>query len=153
MQFIRERARGCEWQQPIDVWDVHTFDSALVALDKHSGQPLWRASRDSTGCWTTPILLEAEVGDGVRTEIIVNGTGSSDGGDGWIIAYDPADGSELWRVQGTTDIVSPTAMAGGGLIFSTSGRNGPTIAPLRLLLSSDRRDGRDQLKRSPENRR
>jgi outer membrane protein assembly factor BamB len=45
-----------------------------------------------------------------------------------VIAYDPQDGRELWRVRGTTESVAPTALVGGGLVYSCSGRNGPIIA-------------------------
>jgi len=34
----------------------------------------------------------------------------------------------LWRVVGTTEVVCPTAIVGGDLVVSTSGRNGPIIA-------------------------
>lgn len=105
-------------------------DSYLAAYNKHTGDLVWRTPRESTGCWTTPILVEAppESDAPGRLELVVNGTGTSDGSHGWVIAYDPADGRELWRVRGTTDIVSPTAVAAAGLVFSTSGRNGPTLA-------------------------
>ncbi len=45
-----------------------------------------------------------------------------------MIAYDPQSGTELWRVQGTTDIPCPTAIVGESLVVSTSGTNGPIIA-------------------------
>jgi outer membrane protein assembly factor BamB len=66
--------------------------------------------------------------DEKRQELIVNGTGTDVADGGAVISYDPATGHELWRVIGTTEVVCPTAVFGGGLVVSTSGRNGPIIA-------------------------
>ncbi len=105
-------------------------DSDLKAFDKRSGWRVWRTERRSNGSWSTPVLVDAvdEAGRRPRQELIVNGTGTEGGRPGWVIAYDPNDGHELWRVSGTTDVVCPTAIVGGGLAVSTSGRNGPIMA-------------------------
>jgi outer membrane protein assembly factor BamB len=84
--------------------------------------------RPSYGCWTTPVLVEASAGANRRTELVVNGTSSKAADERMVIAYDPGDGRELWRVRGTTELVTPTILVGDGLIFSTSGRNGPILA-------------------------
>jgi hypothetical protein len=124
-------------------------DSCLAAFDRATGREVWRTPRDSAGCWSTPVLVTAAVNNiavndiavndiaakgaastaGVtRDELIVNGTGTGNGSRGFVIAYDPATGRELWRVRGTTDIACPTIIAGDGLLFSTSGNNGPVLA-------------------------
>src|SRR5690606_814537 len=110
----------------IQLCDSET-ESALLAFDKETGAPVWRTDRPSEGSWSTPVLVEAKTPNGQRrTELIVNGTGAAAGG--LVIAYDPADGAELWRVAGTKDVVCPTIIAGGDLVVSTSGRNGPIMA-------------------------
>lgn len=102
--------------------------SYLAAFDKTTGEPLWRTPRPSSGCWTTPVLVEATFDGKPRTELVVNG-GARRESDAWlVVAYDPADGRELWRVAGTTELVTPTTLVGGGLVFSMSGRNGPIMA-------------------------
>jgi outer membrane protein assembly factor BamB len=103
-------------------------DSFLAAYEKSSGDEVWRAPRQSTGCWSTPVLVVAGEGDSSREELIVNGTGGSNSSRGKVIAYDPQTGAELWHVRGTTDIPCPTIIAGDGLVFSTSGGNGPVLA-------------------------
>ena len=104
-------------------------DSSIQAFDKITGQRIWRTPRTSTGSWSTPVLVEATDAAGQkRWELVVNGTGVDGGDGGAVIAYDPANGHELWRVVGTTEVVCPTAIVGGDLVVSTSGRNGPIIA-------------------------
>jgi outer membrane protein assembly factor BamB len=102
--------------------------SAIVAFDKANGQEVWRTPRASRGSWTSPILVNAGSDDAPRWELIVNGTGTPSGSPGAVIAYDPATGRELWKVLGTSDIPCPTAIAGDGIVISSSGSNGPIFA-------------------------
>jgi outer membrane protein assembly factor BamB len=102
--------------------------SYLVALDRFDGRIRWRTPRDSSGCWATPVLMRSAAGPEPRWELVVNGTGQSDGSQGYVIAYDPVTGVELWRVRGTTDIPCPSVIVGDDLVVSTSGLNGPIIA-------------------------
>jgi len=103
-------------------------NSYLAAFDVEDGQQVWRTDRPSRGCWSTPVLLEAEIANKRRSELVVNGTSAADSDGRMIIAYDPNDGRQLWRVRGTKDLVTPTPLVSGGLVFCSSGRNGPTIA-------------------------
>ena len=103
-------------------------DSYIAAFDKASGRRVWRTARPSTGCWSTPVVVEANAGARRRTEVVVNGTGGSSADQRLVIAYDADDGRELWRVWGTMEFVAPTILVGDGLIYSTSGRNGPIFA-------------------------
>ncbi len=99
-------------------------DSYLAAFDKHTGRELWRTARSSRGCWSTPLPVQVTRDGILRIELIVNG-GSVDRS---VTAYDPDDGRELWRVDGTTQLVTPTPVESGGLVFCASGRNGPILA-------------------------
>ncbi len=103
-------------------------ESYLIALDRFDGSVRWRTPRDSAGCWATPVLMPSHNNDQPRWELIVNGTGRTDGTKGYVIAYDPLTGIELWRVRGTTDIPCPSAIVGENLVVSTSGLNGPIMA-------------------------
>jgi len=58
---------------------------------------------------------------GERDELIFAGAETVKG-------YDPATGKELWTFKGPTVEVVPTIIVGKHLIYSASGRNGPTIA-------------------------
>jgi len=95
------------------------FDSFLVALDVATGEERWRADRPKLyRSWSTPILVPA--GDGAR-ELVVNAQDELRG-------YDPRDGSQLWNVTGMTLWVAPSPVFAQGLIFATSGRDGPAMA-------------------------
>ncbi|MHB8863681.1 MAG: outer membrane protein assembly factor BamB family protein [Pirellulaceae bacterium] len=102
--------------------------SHLVAYHRYTGAVRWSAARESSGSWTTPVLVKANAGGQSRWELVVNGTGSANGSPGFVIAYNPNTGDELWRVEGTTDIPCSTAIVGEGLIVSTSRANGPVLA-------------------------
>lgn len=103
-------------------------ESFLVALRKSDGRESWRAQRTSDGCWTTPTVVHAIVDGRPRAELVVNGTGSSDGSKGFVISYEPHSGRELWRVRGTTDLPCPAAIVADDLLISSSGGNGPIMA-------------------------
>ena len=96
-----------------------SFDSFLVALDARTGKDLWRAERRGLGrSWCTPILVPGATG---RAELIVSGQEA-------VRAYDPHTGRPLWQAPGLTGWVAPSPVFAGGLVFATSGKNGPTLA-------------------------
>ena len=95
-----------------------SFDSFLVALDAKTGNVAWKAGRPGLGrSWSTPILVPV----GERAELIVNAQDE-------LRAYDPGSGGLLWRVTGMTGWVTPSPVSGKGLVFATSGKDGPTLA-------------------------
>lgn len=99
------------------IQDQHNADSVFVAVNKQTGEIVWRKKRDRNPCWSTPMVVR--VGD--HDELLYNGSN-------WVTGYDPATGEELWRVNGSSGESVPNLIIGGGWIFSASGRNGPYIA-------------------------
>jgi outer membrane protein assembly factor BamB len=97
--------------------DQQRAESFIAAFDSGTGKPLWRTARNASVGWGTPVAIRA----GGRDEIVVNGQYA-------VVAYDPDNGRELWRVGGTTMEVVPTVVVGHGMLFSSSGRAGPTLA-------------------------
>jgi outer membrane protein assembly factor BamB len=95
-----------------------SFDSFLIALDLETGRVAWKTDRPGLGrSWSTPILVPV---DG-RTELVVSAQDELRG-------YDPETGLFLWQARGTTGWVTPSPVFGQGLIFVTSGKDGPTLA-------------------------
>jgi outer membrane protein assembly factor BamB len=102
-------------------------ESFIAAFDTATGALRWRTPRTSGGGWSSPVVAQSP--GGIRHELIVNGSGAGAGqGGGWVVAYDPRSGEELWRARGTTDVVCPTPVLTGGLVISSSGRNGSVLA-------------------------
>jgi outer membrane protein assembly factor BamB len=96
-----------------------TFDSFLTALDIKTGEELWRTERPGLfRSWSTPILVPAPGGE---RELVINAQDELRG-------YDPVAGKLLWTVGGMEGWVTPSPVFAGGLIFATSGRDGPTMA-------------------------
>ena len=73
--------------------------SFLVALDKKTGQELWRIARGERSTWSTPVVWR----NSQRTELVVMGGKR-------IRGYDPATGRELWSLATGEN----TASGGGG---------------------------------------
>jgi outer membrane protein assembly factor BamB len=92
--------------------------SFLVALDRKTGQQIWRVERDEKSNWATPYVWENET----RTEIVTPGTGKTRG-------YD-LNGKLLWEFGGMSSHTIPTPLAAHGLLFITSGYINTLIRPL-----------------------
>jgi outer membrane protein assembly factor BamB len=83
--------------------------SFIVALDKKTGEQIWRVNRDEKSNWATPYIWENEQ----RTEIITPGTGKTR-------SYS-LDGELLWELGGASAITIPTPFAKNNLLYLTSG--------------------------------
>ena len=89
----------------------------IVALDKSSGRQAWSIDDAPRGGWSSPVAVP--VGRG--RDLIVRNNST-------ICAYDPRSGKEVWSVPGMKPAVSPTVTFDDGILFATSGRNGPVFA-------------------------
>ena len=92
--------------------------SFLVALDKKTGEQIWRVERDEKSNWATPYIWQNDQ----RTELITCGTGK-------IRSYD-LEGKLLWELGGMSNIVIPTPLAKRGLLYVTSGYVGDKKRPI-----------------------
>ena len=84
-------------------------ESYLLALDKRTGQQVWRVDRDEKSNWSTPLVWE----NGRRAEIITAGSGK-------VRSYD-LDGKLLWWFTGMSGITIATPYADRGLLYLSSG--------------------------------
>jgi outer membrane protein assembly factor BamB len=91
--------------------------SKLRALDIATGKTVWERVREVPSSWTTPIVIHAANRDQVVTAASP-----------WIIAYDAADGKELWRVKSKQGDVAPSPVSAGDCVFVPVDANAPLLA-------------------------
>ena len=85
--------------------------SFLIALDRKTGNTVWKTERDELPSWGTPTVYPGKT----RPELVTNGSN-------FIRGYDPISGKELWRLGGSSKITAPTPIYSGDLIVVASGR-------------------------------
>ena len=106
----------------IVVWD-HFVPGAsfVVALDKRTGNELWRVKRDEIDTWATPLIVEH---DG-RAQVVVPGMNR-------LRSYDLQTGAVVWETAGLTMNAIPSPVASDGMVFATSGFRGNSLKAIRL---------------------
>lgn len=121
-----EGATPALWGNTLVVpWD-HEGDDFIVALDKRTGNELWRRSRDEPTCWSTPLIVDHKG----QAQVIACGTNR-------VISYDLATGQPLWELEGLTANVIPTGVAAGDTVFLTSGFRGSKLLAVKLGKTGD----------------
>lgn len=99
-------------------------DPFVVALNKASGEVLWKVKRQTdaskTFSFSTPLLITV---DGQK-QIISPGSNV-------VCAYNPKDGREIWRVRYDGYSVIPRPVFGQGLLFIGTGFDRPTVMAIR----------------------
>ncbi len=96
-------------------------DSYLLALDKKTGEEIWRVSRDEKSNWSTPFVWQNEQ----RTELVTLGSGL-------VRSYD-LDGNLLWTLRGMSSITIATPYEHGGLLYISSGYVGDQLRPVYAI--------------------
>ncbi|UCE48664.1 MAG: PQQ-like beta-propeller repeat protein [Phycisphaerales bacterium] len=80
--------------------------SEMIALDGPTGDVFWRRKRPVANSWSSPIVVQIDN----KFQLITSA-------DPWVIAYDPADGKELWRVECLAGDIAATPIYANGLVF------------------------------------
>ncbi|MCP4709164.1 MAG: PQQ-binding-like beta-propeller repeat protein [Planctomycetes bacterium] len=96
-------------------------DSFIAALDKGTGETVWRTDRDEPTTWATPIAVELEG----KKQLAVSGTNFSR-------VYDLASGEVMHRWSGQTVNAIPSPVSGDGMLFFTSGYRGNCLQGIAL---------------------
>ncbi len=80
---------------------------SLVALDKATGEEIWRAD-GMRSSWNTPLLVDVPNG---KTEVVVVTSGH-------ILGLDPDTGEELWRCKAFDGYICPSPVAHNGIVYA-----------------------------------
>jgi len=81
--------------------------SEMLAFNGATGKTAWRTPRPVAASWATPIVADTPAGPQIITCARP-----------WVIAYDPADGKEIWRTRCLDGDVAPSPIYAGGLVFA-----------------------------------
>ncbi len=103
--------------------------SFIVALNRLTGDEIWRVNRTTRRSWATPIVVRGPE----RVELITSGAEA-------VIAYDPKTGRELWRANGVQSHPIPSFVAGHGLVFATAGSSAKRALAIRIGGTGDLTD-------------
>jgi outer membrane protein assembly factor BamB len=104
------------------VWDHYVpGESFIVALDKRTGNELWRVKREEIDTWATPLIVDHEG----RAQVVVPGMNR-------LRSYDLATGAVAWETAGLTMNPIPSPVYGDGMVFATSGFRGNSLKAIRL---------------------
>ncbi|MEM7146295.1 MAG: PQQ-binding-like beta-propeller repeat protein [Verrucomicrobiota bacterium] len=101
-------------------WD-HEGQSFIVALDKFSGETLWRTDRDEGSTWSTPLPVSTPAG----TQIVTNGHHA-------VRSYDLANGDLIWDASGQTERPVASPVAGLDHVFVASGYRDSKLSAIQL---------------------
>lgn len=101
-------------------WD-HEGPSFIVALNKHTGQELWRRQRDEPTSWATPLITEVSG----RHQVVVNASNR-------VRSYDLETGEIIWQAAGMTLNAIPSPARWDDSLVVTSGFRGNALLAIRL---------------------
>ena len=104
--------------------------SYVLAIDKRTGQEIWKQNRDETSNWSTPRIFTHE---GLR-QVVVNGE--------TVRSYDLTTGELMWRCGGHTASAIPMPAVGHGLVFTASGWKKDTLQAIALGKRGDLTDSK-----------
>ena len=107
----------------------HQGDSFLTAIDKRTGETVWKADRDEATSWSTPLVVDVNG----KAQVVVNATQRVRG-------YDLESGQVVWECGGQTRNVIPSPVAGFGIVFATSGFRGSALQAIELGRQGDLTD-------------
>ena len=114
-------------------------NSQVLALDKNTGNEIWRTMRDEISTWSTPYIWKSKE----RTELVTGGKKTR--------SYNPDNGDLLWELdmRGGRDITSPVGSEemiylvneerrdGGGTLFAVKAGASGDITPKEGESTSD----------------
>lgn len=112
----------------------HEGDSFVTAIDKRTGDVLWKTDRNERTTWFSPIIVE----NGGKPQVITAGTNR-------VRSYDLATGKLLWDGDGLTRNAIPSPVAAKGLVYLMSGFRGNVLQAVSLASATGDITGSDAI--------
>lgn len=106
--------------------------SFIVALNKRTGDEIWRMERDERTTWTSPIVVEHKG----TSQVIVPATNRTR-------SYNLANGDVLWECGGMTRNVIPSPLHSDGHVYVISGFRGSSLQAINLDIADGDITGTD----------
>ena len=101
-------------------WKVPWDKAVVLSLVTEDGSVRWKGKRgESRVGHVTPILVD-------------NGSQLVSAGGDRVQGFDPTTGKRIWSVYSQGEGVTPSPAVGGGLIYTSSGFEAPTLRAIRL---------------------
>lgn len=96
-------------------WDSED-ESFMVAIDKKTGNEVWKVKRDEKSSWATPIVVEVNG----KPQVITSATAQ-------VRSYDYNTGEIIWFCTGMTRNVIPNPVYADGILYVMSGFRGNAL--------------------------
>ena len=94
----------------------HDGESFIAGIGRAKGEIRWKTPRAMPRQFATPLVIAV----GGKKQVVINSA--------TVVAYDPATGRPLWSCAGMKNMLTPSAVFDGSLVYVTSGRSGPSMA-------------------------
>lgn len=114
-------------------WDSED-QSFMAALDKKTGEEVWRVDRDEKSSWATPFAVEVNG----KIQVITSATNQ-------VRSYDYNTGEILWTSSGLTRNVIPNPVYADGILYVMSGFRGNALQAIDLAKAKEDITGTDAI--------
>ena len=101
-------------------WD-HQGKSYMYALNKKTGEEIWKVERDEITSWATPLVVEVNG----KAQVITSATNK-------VRSYDAETGQIIWECTGMTKNVIPNPLYADGILYLMSGFRGNALKAIDL---------------------
>ena len=105
-------------------WD-HQGQSFITALDKKTGNELWRVNRQEIDSWGTPLVVDRVGEQNGRAQVVTTAMNK-------VRSYDLETGTLVWEGPGLTMNPIPSPVYEDGLVFAMAGFRGNRLRAIRL---------------------
>jgi len=102
-------------------WD-HQGKSFLYALNKKTGEDVWKKEREEITSWASPLVVEING----KTQVITSATNK-------VRSYDSDSGEIVWEFSGMTRNVIPCPVYADGIVYLMSGFRGTALKAVDLV--------------------